>query len=82
MNSKEESSIYLEGLELIDERIKWSKHRIKFLKRCLEEEQEELAKHKKEREKIVQRLKEYGIKLEDENEQRRQTIHRTMQTHT
>ena len=68
MNNKEVSSIYLEGLELIDERIKWSIHRIKFLKKCLEEEQEQLAKHKKEREKIVQRLKEYGIKLEGENE--------------
>ena len=68
MNNKKESSIYLEGLEIIDERIKWSKHQIKFLKKCLEEEQEELEKYFKEREKILKRLKEYGIELGEENE--------------
>ena len=68
MNNKEESSIYLEGLKLIEENISWAEHRIKFFKRCLEEEQEELEKYKKEREKIIKRLKEYGIKLEGENE--------------
>ena len=70
MNNKEESSIYLEGLKLIEENISWAEHRIKFFKRCLEEEQEELEKYKKEREKIIKRLKEYGIKLEGENERR------------
>ena len=70
MNNKEESSIYLEGLKIIEENISWSEHRIKFFKRCLEEEQEELEKYKKEREKIIKRLKEYGIKLEGENERR------------
>ena len=52
LNNKEESSIYLEGLEIVDKNISWIEHRIKFLKKCLKEEQEELAKYRNERKKI------------------------------
>lgn len=71
MNSKEVPSIYLESLEILESQIDWSMNRIEYLTKCLDEEREQLKRYKREREKIVQRLKEYGIKLEGENEQRR-----------
>lgn len=62
--NNELTELFIEGLEIIQDKIYWAKKQIKLYEELLAKETEKLRQYEKEKQDYIQALKEkYGIKL-------------------